>query len=121
MQLTHVPIIGGEILRTLLHYHWPGNVRELRNALERALILWDGEHFDLNLPIPQTDGREWSYTVSFPTDRGLRDVIDEVTQGLCVEALKRCQGNKKESACLLGIARDSLYRYLKQFNIESES
>jgi PAS domain S-box-containing protein len=121
MQLTHVPIIGGQTLLAIQRYHWPGNVRELRNALERALILWDGEHFDLNLPIPQGHSREWSHTVSFPTERGLRDVIEEVTQSLCLEALRRCRGNKKETACLLGIARDSLYRYLKQFGIESES
>jgi PAS domain S-box-containing protein len=121
MQLTHVPIIGGQTLLAIEQYHWPGNVRELRNAIERALILWDGEHFDLNLPMPQVHSREWSHTVCFPTERGLRDVIEEVTQSLCLEALRRCQGNKKETACLLGIARDSLYRYLKQFGIESES
>src|ERR671917_554833 len=30
-------------LRRLVEYHWPGNVRELRNAVERALILAEGD------------------------------------------------------------------------------
>jgi DNA-binding NtrC family response regulator len=30
----------------LLAYHWPGNVRELQNAIERAVILSDGDTLD---------------------------------------------------------------------------
>src|SRR5918996_45751 len=30
-------------LRRLVEYHWPGNVRELRNAVERSLILAEGD------------------------------------------------------------------------------
>jgi DNA-binding NtrC family response regulator len=32
-----------EALETLLHYPWPGNVRELENAMERAVLMHDGE------------------------------------------------------------------------------
>ena len=48
-------------LQTLREYTWPGNVRELENAIERALILGDGnviraEH--LHLPdAPEAPGR----------------------------------------------------------------
>ncbi|MDR3176338.1 MAG: sigma-54 dependent transcriptional regulator [Desulfovibrio sp.] len=30
-------------LEVLLHYPWPGNVRELENAIERAVLMHDGE------------------------------------------------------------------------------
>jgi PAS domain S-box-containing protein len=120
MQLPHVPILSKRAMAVLTQYTWPGNVRELRNALERALILWDGGEFELNLPTRGVENREWSHTVTFPAEGGLRAVLDQVTESVCVEALKRCQGNKKETASILGIARDSLYRYLKQFGIESE-
>jgi DNA-binding NtrC family response regulator len=32
-----------EALRLMEHHPWPGNVRELRNAVERAIVLGDGE------------------------------------------------------------------------------
>jgi transcriptional regulator of acetoin/glycerol metabolism len=38
-----------------------------------------------------------------------------------VEALRRCAGSKTESARLLGISRDSLYRYMRRFQIESDN
>src|SRR5438270_5502049 len=36
-------IIAPTALRRLVEYNWPGNVRELRNAVERALILAEGD------------------------------------------------------------------------------
>jgi len=122
MQLSHVPILNNSVTTFLTGYHWPGNVRELRNVLERALILWDGEHFDLQGPMREGTGpqKQWSHLVTFPDGRSLRDVHDEITETLCLEALRRCQGNKRAAAGLLGIARDSLYRYLRQFGIETD-
>ncbi|MCQ4348153.1 sigma-54 dependent transcriptional regulator [Pseudomonas stutzeri] len=38
-----------EALRAIRHYGWPGNVRELENAIERAVILCEGESIPLDL------------------------------------------------------------------------
>src|SRR2546427_8276335 len=40
--------ISGEALRRLNGYVWPGNVRELRNAVERAMLLTENGHLDLD-------------------------------------------------------------------------
>src|SRR5271154_7513202 len=39
----HRPHVSPEALSLLRRYDWPGNVRELRNALERTLVLCDGD------------------------------------------------------------------------------
>ncbi len=36
-------------IQAITTYHWPGNVRELENAVERAVILCDGEEIDSDL------------------------------------------------------------------------
>ncbi|MEK7283836.1 MAG: sigma-54 dependent transcriptional regulator [Acidobacteriota bacterium] len=47
-----------ETLRALCAYAWPGNVRELENAIERALILGEGDRVlpeHLSLPVTARD------------------------------------------------------------------
>ena len=43
-QLGRPPLkLGREALDAIRRYHWPGNVRELSNAIERAVILCEGD------------------------------------------------------------------------------
>ena len=117
MQLHDAPEIDAQALATLTGYPWPGNVRELRNVLERSLMLWDGGRLELALD-SGLEPRETSVvSVNFPTDRSLHDVTDEVVRSLCLEALQRSSGRKQEAARLLGISRNSLYRYLRRLGI----
>ncbi|MBI5250876.1 MAG: sigma 54-interacting transcriptional regulator [Desulfomonile tiedjei] len=120
MQLTEIPVIEPSVLRGLSRYLWPGNVRELRNVLERALMLWDKGRFELIIPMLAKGPQDWSHAVSFPRGRSLHQVTDEITELLCKEALHRCKGKRKEAAQILGISRNSLYRYMKRFSIEPE-
>jgi PAS domain S-box-containing protein len=117
MQLTELPVIDPSALKSLSRYPWPGNVRELRNVLERALMLWDRGRFELSIPMLDTARQDWSYQLDFPSERSLDDVTDEMTELMCKEALRRCRGRRKDAAQLLGISRNSLYRYMKRFGI----
>ena len=38
--------LSNDALRAILRYDWPGNVRALRHAVERAVILSEGEAFE---------------------------------------------------------------------------
>ena len=42
MKLLTTPKLASGAIDDLMAYHWPGNVRELENAVERALILSQG-------------------------------------------------------------------------------
>jgi two-component system, NtrC family, response regulator AtoC len=118
MQLPAVPTLDGSTISALVSYHWPGNVRELRNVLERALILWDGTQFDVALPSSEQKEqiRDYALTIDF-RGRTLHDVTEEISRTMCLDVLQRCNGNKKEAAKLLGIARDTFYRYLREWGV----
>ncbi len=122
LQLTSLPAIDPASVVALSGYDWPGNVRELRNVIERALILSDGQNFNVALPSIAAGHQNWSHVSSFPAnERTLHDVTDEVIKSLCLEALRRCGGNRRGAARTLGIARDSLYRHMKRFGIEGDN
>ena len=119
LQLTSLPVIDPASVAALAGYDWPGNVRELRNVLERSLMLSDGRNLNVALPSIAASHQSWTHASSFPIHKQtLHDVTDGVIKSLCVEALRRCEGNKRHAARMLGISRDSLYRHMKRFGIE---
>jgi DNA-binding NtrC family response regulator len=36
--------IDPEAQKMLMRYNWPGNIRELENAIERAMLMTEGQH-----------------------------------------------------------------------------
>lgn len=118
MQLGAMPTIDLAAANALTGYDWPGNVRELRNVLERALILSDGRKIAVHtLGLTSSDSK-WSFTASFPHDRSLRDVTDDLKRSLIAEALRRSGGHRRKAARLLGISHDSIYRFVKNHGVE---
>lgn len=120
MHVSPPPGIEAESMQALVSYRWPGNVRELRNVLERALMLW--EHGPLRVTVGAADQATRALLeVQFPLDRTLHDVENDVVKRLCAEALERAGGSKQGAARLLGISRNSLYRYMKRLGISAGS
>ena len=113
MNMAEVPQLDSSFVKTLLSYHWPGNIRELRNVIERAMILWNRGHLELELPSIDSDKQDLSLKLSFLPDRNLRELSREVTKSICVEAVRRFGGNKTAAARALGVSRDSPYRHIK--------
>lgn len=123
--LHEVPVVDDAALEVLRGYDWPGNVRELRNVLERAVILTDGESIGVRHLRLQGHNRHSSGDDSAPDAPSLDGTLPECIGGLirtkCVQVLKSTSGNKKLAASILGISRDTLYRYMKSLRInESE-
>src|SRR5689334_21076045 len=64
----HVSGVHPEALEMLKNYEWPGNIRELRNAVERAVILCDGDLITREHLPPDMGGRgpeKHSFRVAF--------------------------------------------------------
>lgn len=112
MQLDHVPEFDSEKISALSRYDWPGNVRELRNVLERALIVAGKESLRFLVPGSVETEDEWKFTSLFPSGRTLQDAKEDLMHGLCLEAIRRCKGNRTAAAKLLGISRNALYRHM---------
>jgi len=112
--------LSPEALDALAAYPWPGNVRELENAIERAVMMAEGEAIRVrDLPqavadsLPGAAGQEpsdvnWDAIASHATHPTLADVEMAYMQ----EVLRRCQGNRTKAAKWLGITPVTIWRKL---------
>lgn len=111
--------VAPEALNRLKAYGWPGNVRELRNAIERAMLLADGdeltpEHFPLSGGL----GARLTETVELPAT-GVN--LEELERSLVVQALERSRWNQTKAAALLGLNRDQIRYRIDKFKLEKPS
>jgi len=96
----------------LKRYPWPGNVRELRNAMERAALLCRGELILVeHLPARVRAAAETSEP-SPPTDP---ERLGEIERQAIVQALRKHDFNRTETAKALGISRRALLYKLQRF------
>jgi len=113
MGLPEIPKVDPAAMTYLMGRSWLGNVRELRNVLERALILSATGSLEVSSFSTGDTGREWVYAVTFPTDRSIHAVAEDVKRSLIKEALRRSNGSKTEAARLLCISRFALAHQIK--------
>ena len=97
-----------KVMDFLLDYSWPGNVRELENVIEHAMIHARGDliRFD-NLPDYLFEEGE----------SGAVSLVD-VEREHIFRVLKSVNNNKTRASKILGISRSTLWRKLKELNIE---
>jgi len=99
----------------LENYSWPGNVRELRNAMERAVLLSRSE---LILPahLP-TKVREAVPEHAQPATGATTDAqqLEEIERQAILQALRKHDFNRTETAKALGISRRALIYKLQRF------
>ena len=96
-------------MKALLAHTWPGNVRELDHAVERAVLMAEGETVraaDLGL----RGGREASLRLEEMS-------LEDVEALLIKKALARFNGNVSHAANALGLSRSALYRRLQRYGL----
>src|SRR5437667_2592040 len=106
--------IADDAMNLLLGYSWPGNVRELENAIERGLVLGQGDRLRAaDLP-PQVARRTDDEHPLVPAHL----TLEEMEKLAIVQALRLTGGNKSEAAERLGIHRTSIYDKMRRYGIE---
>jgi DNA-binding NtrC family response regulator len=96
-------------MQLLLDHAWPGNVRELDHAVERAVLMTQGE---------QAQTRDLGLRTSKDAAARIEDMSLEDVEGLLIKkALARYEGNVSQAAKALGLSRSALYRRLQRFGL----
>ena len=96
-------------IKALLSHAWPGNVRELDHAVERAVLMAQGDVIravDLGL----RTGREGPPRLEEMS-------LEDVEALLIKKALARFNGNVSHAANALGLSRSALYRRLQRYGL----
>jgi DNA-binding NtrC family response regulator len=104
-------------LAVLEQYGWPGNVREMRNAIERGMLLVEGEWLEPHHFTTLT--RTVASTQFRLPEEGVN--LDEVERQLLMQALERANGNQTQAAHLLGINRDQVRYRIEKFGLKTSS
>jgi DNA-binding NtrC family response regulator len=95
---------------------WPGNVRQLRNAIDRAVIVCEGELVDsgdLDHRVRGLTGPGPQISPGSSYDQAMRSF----EYNLVKAALQRAQGNRSEAARILQIKRGRLNYRLRQLDL----
>jgi Nif-specific regulatory protein len=105
-------------------YPWPGNVRELRNAIERMVVMAEGDALRLeDVPFEIRSGKAAARPADAPAPAapsGEPVTLRDLERDHIARVMQRTAGNKKEAARILGIDRSTLYAKLKAYGLDTE-
>jgi transcriptional regulator with PAS, ATPase and Fis domain len=121
--------LSHDAMEAIMNYEWPGNVRELMNCLERMMSFNSGPllHF-ADLPSAVANNARAGSVNDFVTAAVVggpgitppRSVIPlhEMEKMAIRRALEHTRGDRTIAAQMLGIGRTTLYRKLKEYQVE---
>ena len=120
--------IDSAALQLLHRYDWPGNVRELRNAIERAVVIAEGEVITAaDLP-ERVRGPQKQHVAAPPelppsdddcgADGDLKAQLERREIELIIAALRGADWNQSEVARRLNIPRRTLVHKIKAYGIK---
>jgi two-component system response regulator AtoC len=126
----NAPEIAPQALEALRAYHWLGNVRQLRNCLERAVLLADhGRITTKELPpevVYRTNEQTVSVSYNVPKETATTSfqnasltALRDVEKQQIIRALEKTGWHRGKTAELLGISSSTLYRRLREYDLDA--
>ncbi len=111
-----VKSISPVVSRRLFSHDWPGNVRQLRNAVETMVVLdTDGILDQDDLPPEMADAVEPADMPGGGPTSLIGQPLEEIERWAIEQTLKLTNGNREETARILGIGARTLYRKLDKY------
>jgi DNA-binding NtrC family response regulator len=110
--------LSDDARRLILDYSWPGNVRQLESAIERALLLAEGDEItveDLPVEIRATMPTEGTGGFKLPPE-GIS--FEELERSLLIQAMEQTGWNITRAAKLLGLSFRTMQYRLDKFEIK---
>lgn len=107
-----------ETKRMMQDYSWPGNVRQLESAIERAILLCEGDMItpeDMPLEVRQESRPASEGAFKLPP-QGI--AFEEVERDLITQAMQQTDYNITKAAKLLGLTFRTLQYRLEKFGIK---
>ena len=123
--------IDNQALTALKLHRWNGNIRELKNAMEKAVIMSEGEtltlqdlQMSINLPdsspsgiSPMSLGGVGASSLGRGEQEYNGETLEMQEERTIRAAMEKCGGNLSLVAKTLNISRPTLYSKLKKYNI----
>jgi transcriptional regulator with PAS, ATPase and Fis domain len=107
--------LGVRAMSLLKRHDWPGNVRELLHAVERALLVSEGDEIGPeDLPRALRPGPTPPAPVEGPE---VLPTLEELEREHIVRVLRAVDGHRGSAARILGISERNLYRKLRSYRI----
>lgn len=113
--------VSQEAMEVLSQYEWPGNIRDLENAIQSAMIMArNGTIQKYHLPIRCKEYPDASRRTD-DTNNGLASrssaINNQAEKEMLIDALKRFNYKREETAQYLKISRKTLYNKMKKFDL----
>ncbi len=102
--------LSAEAAERIEQMPWPGNIRELQHAMERAVILCEGDTITPR-DLPSAPTAHHAEATEQPT------TLDGMERQLIAKTIDDCQGNLSQVAAQLGISRQTLYNKIKKYGL----
>ena len=100
--------LNSQAQEKLLNYRWPGNVRELQHAIEKAVILSEGN-------VLKPENFFFKPIISSTIDQDL--TVEEMEKRMISGVMNKTEGNMSIAAQRLGFSRQTLYNKIKKYGL----